>query len=50
MTVRGLPLPGNKMTSKYSGTVSGSEMKLHIVTETPNGARESDVVAKKATT
>jgi hypothetical protein len=41
---------GNKMTSKYSGTVSGGEMKLHIVTETPNGNRESDVVAKKATT
>ena len=40
----------NKITTKYTGTVSGNEMKLHMVTETPNGARESDVVAKKATT
>ncbi len=38
------------MVTKYSGTVSGNEMKLHMATETPNGTRESDVVAKKATT
>lgn len=41
---------GNTMTTKYTGTVSGNEMKLHMVTETPNGTRENDVVAKKATT
>jgi len=41
---------GNKMTSKYSGTVSGDEMKLHVATETPNGARESDVTAKRGGT
>src|SRR5690348_7713008 len=39
---------GNKMTSKYNGTVSGNELKLHVVTETPNGNREQDIVAKKA--
>ena len=41
---------GNKMTSKYTGTVSGDEMKLHIATETPNGARENDVTAKRGGT
>jgi hypothetical protein len=41
---------GNKMTSKYAGTVSGDEMKLHVTTETPNGARESDVTAKRGGT
>ena len=40
----------NTVTTKYKGTVSGGEMKLHMTTETPNGAREADVVAKKATT
>jgi hypothetical protein len=40
----------NTITTKYTGTVSGSEMKLHMSTETPNGNRENDVVAKKATT
>jgi hypothetical protein len=39
-----------KITTKYEGTVSGSEMKLHLKTSTPNGDRESDVVAKKSTT
>ena len=43
-------MQGNKMTTKYEGTVSGGEMKLHMKTQTPNGDRESDVVAKKATT
>ena len=41
---------GNKMTTKYTGTVSGDELKLHVATETPNGARESDVVAKRGAT
>jgi hypothetical protein len=41
---------GNKMTSKYTGTVSGDEMKLHVATETPNGTRESDVTAKRGGT
>src|SRR5215475_5436643 len=41
---------GNKMTSKYSGTVAGDEMKLHIATDTPNGPRENDVTAKRGGT
>jgi len=41
---------GNTMVTKYSGTVAGDELKLHIATETPNGPMERDVVAKKATT
>jgi len=41
---------GNTMTTKYEGTVSGDEMKLHMKTQTPNGDRENDVVAKKSTT
>jgi hypothetical protein len=41
---------GNKMTSKYNGSVSGSEMKLKITTETPNGPMDREVVAKKSTT
>jgi hypothetical protein len=41
---------GNKMTTKYDGTVSGSDMKLKVVTETPNGPMEREVVAKKSTT
>ena len=41
---------GNKMTTKYDGTVSGNEIKFKTTTETPNGAREGEVVAKKATT
>lgn len=41
---------GNKMTSKYSGTLAGDELKLHITTETPNGAREQDVTAKRGAT
>src|SRR5215204_4021763 len=31
-----------KMTTKYDGTVSGSEMKLKVVTETPNGPMERE--------
>jgi hypothetical protein len=41
---------GNTMVTKYSGTVAGDEMKLHTTTETPNGTREGDIVAKKGTT
>ena len=41
---------GNKMTTKYDGTVSGSEMKLKMTSETPNGPMEREVVAKKSTT
>jgi hypothetical protein len=41
---------GNKMTTKYDGTVSGNEIKFKTTTETPNGPREAEVVAKKATT
>ena len=41
---------GNAIVTKYTGTLSGDELKLHMSTETPNGARENDVVAKKATT
>jgi len=41
---------GNSIVTKYTGTVSGDELKLHMATETPNGTRENDVVAKKATT
>ncbi len=41
---------GNKMTTKYDGTVSGNEIKFKTTTETPNGPREGEVVAKKSTT
>ena len=43
-------MQGNKMTTKYDGTVTGGELKLKITRETPNGPQSSDVVAKKATT
>ena len=41
---------GTKFTQKYDGTVSGSEMKLKMTMETPNGPVERDIVAKKSTT
>ena len=41
---------GNSMTTKYEGTVSGSEMKLKVTREGQNGPQTTEVVAKKATT
>ncbi len=41
---------GNEMVTKYEGTVSGSEMKLKISRDTPNGPMTNEVTAKKATT
>ena len=41
---------GNKMTTKYEGTVSGSDMKLKITRETQNGPQTTEATAKKATT
>jgi len=41
---------GNKMVQKYDGSVSGSEMKLKMSMEGPNGPIERDIVAKKSTT
>ncbi len=41
---------GQTMVTKYEGTVSGSELKLKITRETPNGPMSNDVVAKKAST
>lgn len=41
---------GNKMTTKYEGTVSGGEMKLKITRDTQNGPMTNEVTAKKATT
>jgi hypothetical protein len=41
---------GNKMTTKYEGTVSGSDMKLKVTRDTQNGPQTSEVVAKKSTT
>jgi len=43
-------MQGNTITTKYEGTVSGDEMKLKMTTQTPNGERSNDVVAKKSTT
>ncbi len=43
-------MQGQTMVTKYEGTVSGSEMKLKITRDTPNGPMSSDVVAKKAST
>jgi hypothetical protein len=43
-------MQGNKMTTKYEGTAAGSELKLKVTRDTPNGPQTSDVVAKKATT
>ena len=41
---------GNKMTTKYEGTVSGSDMKLKITRDTQNGPQTTEATAKKATT
>src|SRR5690349_6305184 len=41
---------GNKMTTKYDGTVSGTELKMKVTRDTQNGPRTTDAVAKKATT
>jgi hypothetical protein len=42
---------GNSMTSEYTGTVSGSEMKLKVTRPGRDGnAITSEVTAKKATT
>ncbi|HYL73740.1 MAG TPA: hypothetical protein VEU96_06015 [Bryobacteraceae bacterium] len=39
---------GNKFTSKYSGTLSGDELKLKIETQGQNGARPPvEVTAKR---
>ena len=41
---------GNKMVTKYEGTVSGDEMKLKITRDTQNGPQTNEVTAKKSTT
>ena len=43
---------GNTMTTKYEGSVSGSEMKLKVTRPGRNGGdpQVNDVVAKKSTT
>ena|SRR5215467_9244951 len=41
---------GNKMTSKYEGTVSGDEMKLKITRDTQNGPQTNEVTAKRSGT
>jgi hypothetical protein len=41
---------GNKMTTKYEGTVSGGDMKLKITRDTQNGPQTTEATAKKATT
>jgi hypothetical protein len=41
---------GQSMTTKYEGTVSGSELKLKITRDGQNGPQTSEVTAKKATT
>src|SRR3954469_17991655 len=41
---------GNKMTTKYEGTVAGDELKLKITREGQNGPQTNEVTAKKATT
>jgi hypothetical protein len=41
---------GNKMTTKYEGNVSGSDMKLKITRDTQNGPQTTEATAKKATT
>src|SRR5207253_8703504 len=41
---------GNKMVTKYEGTVSGDEMKLKITRDTQNGPQMNEVTAKKSTT
>jgi hypothetical protein len=41
---------GNKMVSKYEGTVSGDEMKLKVTRDTQNGPVTNDVTAKRSGT
>src|SRR2546423_12427379 len=41
---------GNKMVTKYEGTVSGDEMKLKITRDTQNGPQTSEGTAKRSTT
>ena len=41
---------GNKMTSKYEGTVAGDEMKLKITRDTQNGPQTNEVTAKRSGT
>ena len=41
---------GNKMVTKYDGTVSGNELKMKITRDTQNGPQTNEVTAKKATT
>ncbi len=41
---------GNTFVTKYEGTVSGSEMKLKITRDTPNGPMTNEVTAKKSST
>ena len=41
---------GNKVTSKYEGTISGDEIKLKITRDTQNGPMTNEVTAKKSGT
>jgi hypothetical protein len=41
---------GNKITSKYEGTVAGDEMKLKITRDTQNGPQTSEATAKRSGT
>jgi hypothetical protein len=41
---------GNKMTSKYEGTVAGDEMKLKVTRDTQNGPQTNEVTAKRSGT
>ena len=41
---------GNTMVTKYSGTISGDELKMKSTTETQNGPMEREITAKKSTT
>ena len=41
---------GNKMVTKYEGTVAGDEMKLKITRDTQNGPQTNEVTAKRSTT
>src|SRR3954449_12336963 len=43
-------MQGNKMTTKYEGTVSGGDMKLKITRDTQNGPQTTEATAKKSST
>jgi hypothetical protein len=43
-------MQGNKFTTKYEGTVVGSELKLKITRDGQNGPQTTEATAKKATT